>query len=1001
MNNYSLFKVRGGWMLPAFFTMLLLLCVTVCSAQTVPISGTITDAQGVLPGVNVQIKNKAIATATDASGNFDIQALPEDTLIVSSMGYLTLEVPVGSQTTFNLTLVEDATALEEVTVNAGYYKVTDRERTGSIASIKAADIELQPVSSPLAAMQGRMAGVNITQASGVAGGGFSIQIRGINSLRAEGNDPLYIVDGVPYASQSLGNSDVSANSFAGMSSPLSTINPTDIASIDVLKDADATAIYGSRGANGVVLITTKKGKSGKTVFNINSSSTVGKVARKTDLLNTQQYLAMRREAYQNDGITEFPEDAYDVNGTWDQRKFTDWQKELIGGTAYTTLAQATVSGGSSDTQFMVSGTYRNETSVFPGDASYDRGNLHTSIAHKTANEKFNIQLTTDYSADKNTLPGIDLTSAALKLAPNAPELYDNNGNLNWENGTFQNPVAILQSEYLNQTRSLIINTLLSYRFLPDFEFKTSIGYSSLQFAESRTRPYTIYAPSQGYSSADSQLYKNEGVRTSWIVEPQIGWQKKWGLLKLHALAGATFQSQQQESFAIMGAGFASDALLNTIAAARTTMILQDDVAEYKYNAFFGRLNFNLNERYLLNLTGRRDGSSRFGPKNRFANFGAVGAAWIFSNESFLENTTNILSFGKIRSSFGITGNDQIGDYQYIDTYTVTPNVYDGITGIQPSRLHNPYFGWETNKKFEVAMDLGFLQDRFFVSAAWFRNRSGNQLVGMPLPGTTGFSSMQSNLDANVQNTGFEFVWNSNNIKKANWQWTTSANVTFLENKLLSFPGLEGSTYESSYVLGESLNVQQLYHYTGINPTTGLYTFEDYNSDGLYNSEDRKFYGDTSPKYYGGVSNEITYKNWSFEFLLQFVKQEALSVLSRYATAGTFNNQPISVLNHFPQDTENSAVQQYTTGQNYNSNVAYSRWQRSDAALVDASFIRLKNVSLAYSLPTTWSNTFQGKLYLQSQNLLTFTPYKDGDPENKSAQYLPPLQQFSIGAQLTF
>ena len=219
--------------------------------------------------------------------------------------------------------------------------------------------------------------------------------------------------------------------------------------------------------------------------------------------------------------------------------------------------------------------------------------------------------------------------------------------------------------------------------------------------------------------------------------------------------------------------------------------------------------------------------------------------------------------------------------------------------------------------------------------------------------------------------------------------------------MLSFPGLEGSTYESSYVLGESLNVQQLYHYTGINPTTGLYTFEDYNSDGLYNSEDRKFYGDTSPKYYGGVSNEITYKNWSFEFLLQFVKQEALSVLSRYATAGTFNNQPISVLNHFPQDTENSAVQQYTTGQNYNSNVAYSRWQRSDAALVDASFIRLKNVSLAYSLPTTWSNTFQGKLYLQSQNLLTFTPYKDGDPENKSAQYLPPLQQFSIGAQLTF
>ncbi|MGV8964377.1 MAG: SusC/RagA family TonB-linked outer membrane protein [Candidatus Saccharimonadaceae bacterium] len=1001
MNNNSLFKVRGGWMLPSFYTILLLFCVAIVSAQNVPVRGTISDAQGVLPGVNIQIKNKAIATVTDANGNFDIQALPEDTLIVSSMGYLTIEIHVGSQTTFNLTLIEDATALEEVTVNAGYYKVKDKERTGSIASIKAADIELQPVSNPLATMQGRMAGVNITQASGVAGGGFSIQIRGINSLRAEGNEPLYIVDGVPYGSQSLGNTSVSGNAFAALSSPLNNINPSDIENIEVLKDADATAIYGSRGANGVILITTKKGKEGKTKYNFQSYTSAGSITRKIDLMNTAQYLAMRYEAFANDSISTYPDNAYDVNGTWSNQKSTDWQKELIGGTSYSNNYNALVSGGTNSTQFLLSGTFRKETTVFPGDAHYTKGAFHSSLTHRSADNKFSLNLSTDYSSDKNNLPGIDLTSRALTIAPNAPSLNTTTGDLNWENGTFQNPLGFLKSSYLNKSNTLLSNAVLGYSFNNGINLKTNIGYTELQLSETRLRPASMHSPHAEATSADSQLFINNGKRYSWIFEPQLSWEHKWSQLNINMLAGATFQSQTQQSLALSGTGFASDALINTLAAAKTVEILTDQTSEYNYNAFFARININFVDRYILNFTGRRDGSSRFGPDKRFANFAAVGAAWIFSNEPLKKSEKGLFSFGKLRTSYGVTGSDQIGDYQYLDTYGITSNIYDGIIGIEPTRLFNPDFGWETNKKFEAALDLGFLNDRIFITASYFNNRSSNQLVGVPLPATTGFSSLQSNLDATVQNSGLELEWRSLNAKTKNLTWLSTVNITISKNKLTEFPNLEGSTYSNKLVIGESLNIVKLYHYLGIDNETGLYTFEDHNNDGeLSASEDKYKLLDTSPKFYGGFSNQLSYNDWSLDFLFQFVKQDAASVLSYFPITGSMSNQPSSISNHYPQQSDAGALQLFSTGASGEAVSAYNNYVESDAMIVDASYIRLKSLSISYSISQIGSKSFSAKIYLQGQNLATFTKYNGADPENQSVLFLPPLRQYTLGIQLT-
>ncbi len=1005
MKNLLLFK---GWQL--LYCILLCLMVSPSFAishseltkqQQAKITGTITVDGMPMMGVLISVSGKQITAVSGEDGKYSIDAVASDILIFSYIGFATVSELVNGRSIINIALKEDATALQEITVNAGYYTVKEKERTGSIAKIKAADIEKQPVSNPLAAMQGRMAGVNITQSTGTPGGGFSIQIRGLNSIRSQGNDPMYIIDGVPFASQSLGNDLLSNAVLPGLSSALNSINPSDIESIEVLKDADATAIYGSRGANGVVLITTKKGKSGKTKFSIQAATTVGNAVSKLKVLNTQQYLAMRQEAFANDGITEYPADAYDVNGNYSQTRNTDWKKELFGKTSYVNNVQTSISGGSDDTQYMVSGTYRTETTVTPDDGQYRKGSLYSNITHKSTDGRFRLNFSSGYTSEKNTLPGIDLSRFAYTLAPNAPSLYDNAGNLNWEEGTFDNPLAQLQGEYLTQTNNLLSNAVLSYNIYGGFTAKVSAGFNDIRFTENRTFPSTMYNPLYNVTSEYSQVFNNNSTRRSWIFEPQLNWVGTLGNAKFDILAGATFQSQKQNQSSVSAMGFASDALMQSMAAATTIMILNDDASQYKYNAVFGRVNVNLKEKYILNITGRRDGSSRFGTGNRFASFGAVGVAWIFSKERLLIKESSILSFGKIRGSYGITGNDQIGDYQYLNTYSVSPNFYDGVTGLQPTRLFNPNFGWETNKKLESAIELGFFKDRIFLSTAVYQNRSSNQLVGVPLPGTTGFPLVQSNLDATVQNTGLEVELRTANIQRKDFTWITSLNFSQVRNKLLEYPGLEGSVYANTFLIGEPITVQRLYHYTGIDPATGTYDFEDVNGDGRLTSLDRTVTEDFSPKYFGGIGNNITYKNWNLDFLLQFVKQKAYRENVSFPSGGVLSNQPVSVLDHYPIGNDSEMVQQYTAGANIDAFTAQDYFIQSDGAVTDASYVRLKSLSLTYAIPALWSKTFSGKVYLQGQNLLTFTKYNGVDPETQSIFYLPALRQITLGIQIGF
>ncbi|HEX9825516.1 MAG TPA: SusC/RagA family TonB-linked outer membrane protein, partial [Flavobacteriaceae bacterium] len=598
------------------------------------VTGKVTDEKGMpVAGVTVLIKGTTRGTATDFDGSYTITVPnPENVLVFSALGFATQEITVDNQSTINITLKESISELDQVIINAGYYKTSQREATGSISRVESKTIEKQPVNNPLAAIQGHVSGVNITQTTGVPGGGYKIEIRGKNFING-GTDPLFIIDGVPFGSTSLESPDVSASINQGNISPLNAINTEDIESIEVLKDADATAIYGSRGANGVVLITTKKGKSGETQFKANVSTTLGDVSHFRDLMNTEQYLEVRKEGVFGDGFGSFYENPFfdfiwpDLK-TWDQNRYTDWQKVLLGRTAYRNNAQLSVSGGSEQTQFLISGAHLKETTVFPGDANYKKSTAFSNINHESKDRRFKMNLSTNYTVEKNKLPRTDLTKLAYTLEPNAPELYDSDGNINWENETFDNPLAKLEEDYQVKINTLIANMGISYQLFPSLEFRSNLGYSNVNLDSYYISPSTARNPSFGFTSRNySGIRANSSSRNSWIIEPQLNLKYQWDDLKLDVLLGSTFQRESTEQFVQYGRGFASNNLLLNISAAENIEVLEDSDSEYSYQAFFGRINLNWKRKYILNLTGRRDGSSRFGPGKQFGNFGAIGAAW--------------------------------------------------------------------------------------------------------------------------------------------------------------------------------------------------------------------------------------------------------------------------------------------------------------------------------------------------------------------------------------
>lgn len=963
-----------------------------------PITGTVEDLGGPIPGVFVQVKDTNRTTMTDENGYYSISASPGEVLVFSYPGYETVEWIVGLDTVIDIEMYESFTYLDEAVINAGYYTVKDRERTGSIYRVTADEIEKQPVNNVLGALEGRIPGVEVTPTTGLAGGGYTVRIRGQNSIAA-GNEPLYIIDGVPYDMNTLSFYGVSLGILpTGNVSPLNTLDPSTIESIEVLKDADATAIYGSRGANGVILITTKKGVYGKTNFSIEASNSVISVTKFLDLLNTEQYLAMRKKAFENDGITTYPANAYDINGTWDQSRYTDWQKEFAGNNAYNQNFRVLISGGSEQTRFSLGSSFMKETTVYPSDFNYKKSAIFANLGHNSKNKRLELQFSMHYGFDSNKLPSSDLYTTGIRLSPNAPELYDSDGNLNWENYTWNNPLTSLNASYHNKTKNLILNGALSYELLKGIKISSNFGYNESDISEVSFSPYTIYSPSLGLTSENSTSYHSEANRYTWLIEPKIDASYEFGKSRINITVGGSLQQKQSNGLRIFARGYPTEMLLGQLSASSNISIEGENYIDYKYISAFARINYIWDDKYILNLTGRRDGSSRFGPGNQLANFGAIGFAWIFTNENFLSGLS-WLNFGKLRGSFGVTGNDQIGDYQYLDTYSVSNQVYDGYIGFTPTRLLNPDYGWEKNRKAEIALELRLVKNRIQLEASYYDNRSDNQLLGMPLPGTTGFSSMTSNLDATVKNTGFELSINTTNVRKTSLNWETGINLTIPRNELVSFEKLEGSPYVNRFVVGQPLQIIKLYHLVGVNQDTGLYEFEDYNDDGVITSPmDMQFIGDLSPKFLASVSNTLKYKEWSLDFMFQYVKKNAFNEFRGFNYLGSLSNQPIGALNNWDENGSNGIYQTFTAGGNQDAFTSYSRFVSSSGIISDASFLRLKTATLSYNLKL--KNLADCKIYIQGSNLLTFTNFKGGDPE-RLVNYLPPLKRFQLGVKINF
>jgi len=987
----------------------------------ITVTGKVQDELGQpLPGVTVRVKGTSNAFATDSKGSFSIVA-PDDKAIIqfTFIGYESIELPARDVNGTTITMKASQTNLKEVVVNKGYYTTTQELNTGNVTHISGEDIAKQPGIDPIAALEGRVPGLYISQTSGIPGANETVLLRGRNSLR-NGNDPLYIIDGVPVTSSSLTSGDIgggalgyggggagsniigSNGSATGMS-PFSTLDPSNIESIEILKDADATAIYGSRGANGVILITTKRGKPGKTLVDINVLQGASRIASELDLMNTQQYLAMRYQALKNDGLTpSLDRGDYDLL-LWDTNRYTDWQKVLIGRTAQYTNAVGSISGGTANTQFIIGGSYNRQTTVFPGNYVDKKGNAHFNLTHSSTDQKFHANFSAQYGYDSNIIPQADFTSF-VTIAPNSPALYNPDGTLNWGvypsvGPTFNNPITGTFQTAKSTTGNLNSHLMLSYQIFPGLVLKSSLGYTRSEMNQTNQQPATV-----GYGPPDPNNRLNQlatNSLNSWIFEPQINYTKQISKGNLDVLLGMTQEENQYNSVAYTAVGFSSDALISNPAFASNFYLSGANYSQYRYAAIYGRVNYNWEEKYLFNLTARRDGSSRFGPGNEFGNFGAIGAGWIFSKEKFAGNIS-WLSFGKIRASYGTSGNDQIGDYQFLSTYS-SGGIYQGVSTLQPTAISNPYYGWEVNKKLEGGLDLGFLKDRIYLTIDYFRNRSGNQLVGLTLPNVTGFNTVVANLPAVVQNTGLELQLNTTNIKTKSFSWSSSINLTVPRNVLVSYPGLSSSIYADFYSIGKPIYTPAVYHYTGINPQTGVYTFQDVNGDGVLNNSDRQHVNGALQKYFGGFDNSFSYKGLQLSVLFQFVKQTGINYLNSFPFPGLFNqNQLVNVQKAWQNPGDIVTNQRYTSNGGTAAANAYGLFEGSDARYTDASFIRLKNIQLSYRLPASWTQKMHiqnFRVFLQGQNLLTITKYEGLDPETQSASTLPPLRTITAGLEL--
>jgi TonB-dependent starch-binding outer membrane protein SusC len=971
------------------------------------ISGRVTaqeNGEG-MPGVNVLLKGSSTGTTTNGEGNYTLSvpdAAANGTLIFSYIGYTTEEVAINNQNVINVSLVADIKSLSEVVV-VGYGTQKRSDITGSIASINNEEIRNIPATSLDQYLQGKAAGVQVTQASAAPGGGLNVRIRGGSSITA-GIEPLYVVDGFPIYNN---NSDFIGRRPTGAGqapNALSIINPNDIESIEILKDASATAIYGARGANGVVIITTKRGKAGQNKIEVESYYGIQTIQRKVDLLNAREYAQLINEVRLNDNPNAAP--AFNVDTI---QTNTDWQ-DLLFRPAPIQNHQLSLSGGNDNTRYLLAGNFFRQDGIVRG-SDFTRLSLRINL-DKKFNDRFTVGNNLTVSRSNNNIVISDVEGGAVsnaqRMAPFIPA-YDEFGNYTNNdfgrypsvNGNLNSPLYLAEAVTNQNVGTRILgNVFADYKIVEGLIFRTSAGADVSFVKDNYFAPVNI-----NRNAIQNNATINAISLTQWINENQLTYARTFAEKhRLDATAVFSLQEQKREFVGAQSFDVPSDRVgLNDLNASQTNSAQNrtfSSAADWSMVSYTWRINYNYAGKYFLTATVRRDGSSRFGANNKYGTFPSMAAAWTVSQENFLQSQT-LLSNLKLRASVGRTGNAEIPSYQSIGVLGTQQYIFNNITytGYSPSRLPNPDLQWETTTQFDAGLDIGLLRDRVSMTVDYFIKKTDNMLYDVDVPTTSGFNSFVTNI-GNLENRGFEISLNTINTDGP-FRWTTNFNMSQVRNRVLSLG--ETSQVISGNVLlrtGESLGIFFGYQTNGIfqnqeeinnsaqrpgNPLQarlGDVRYVDTDGNGIINADDRVILGGGMPDFFGGLTNTFSYKGFDLSiFFNAVIGYEIYNANTQQLLNlnGNFNQMKIANERWTPENPGNTVPRATSSGAGVNN-------QFSDRFIEDGSFVRLRNASLGYNFPSAWLkgvNLQNLRVYVTAQNFLTFTRYSGYDPEVSS------------------
>ena len=988
-----------------FLSLLIVLSVQLTFAQESTLSGKVTDMGGLpIPGANIIVKGTTISAQTGFDGDFVINAKRGQILIVSFVGMKTIEVPASPSMVIKL---GDSSNQLETVVVVGYGTQSKKKLTDNIARVTAKDIQQIPVSNVQNALVGKLAGVQITQTNGKVDGGINIRVRGAASISA-GTQPLYVLDGIP-----LVTTDESSN--GAPTNPLLTLSPNEIESIDVLKDASSAAIYGARGANGVVLITTKRGKEGKGSFSINLSQGVSQATHKRKWLNADQYIELFTEASINGlGDAVEAEDTFDflAQGTdWRNREVnTDWQDTAFQD-GFNTDADFSVSGGDAKTKYFLSGAYNNTTGIIINNA-LERVTARTNVSHKIS-DRFTAGMNLSFSRSEiDRIQDDNSFTTPLQAVAQSPlspaRLADGTAN---PNTLYANYLLAMDNTFWKTIMRRVTGKVYGeLKIIPSLKANSDFSYDLLSQTED-----AWYGKNSPFMATDGEAYATSVNNETYIYSNYLTFDKTFGEKhNINAVAGMEFNKFNRRFQSVTSIYFPNDSF-QTIDGGAEVNAGSGNQTDYTFVSQFGRLTYSYDNKYILKASIRRDGSSRFGKNERFGSFPAFSAGWIISEENFLKDNATV-TFLKLKGSWGKLGNAELGNFASRQLYESKP--YNLKSGLSFSQAGNDNLTWEKSTQIDFGVEFGLL-NRISVEADYYKKNTNGLLFKVPLSISSGASTINQNI-GEVQSSGVEFTLNTKNIDSDNLKWNTSFNITTNESKVVSMPNNNKDIVTTFTInrVGENISSFYLVEYAGVDSANGdaLFVKNTPNTDGSldksttndYSEAKRVVSGNPFPTLMAGLTNTMNYKGIDFSFTFQGEWGASIyNSAGKYqsVSADYFDNQTTDQLKRWQKPGDITNVPQARL---YGSNGT----GESTRFLDKTDFVRLRNLTIGYSLSGNAIKELgmsSVRLYATGVNLLTFTNYNGYDPEarrddtgiGEEFYSTPPARTIALGVNINF